>query len=365
LQNAVKFVKEIKNKKFSLVLMLSLTIFLGDFMKTAFFLLLSALDNFVADRIDIKQLFFSPEPPTSLLPPKAISRAFGGFSGFTPEPPFPDAANSFNSFFGVMPSTIFIESSKINFPAVNASELDNDILILKELPSNFTYNDMNATEREALENIHEYYVTPARTAGHTAWYYANLRGAPGTGYGTAFVVMHRALLRQIQNIGSSAFKMPTLTPGEVIPDEFLPGTVRQISAIPKYLTLEGEEIYGQQASLNTIDNLDKLGCLLTFLDMNWHLSLGGDMKEIDKSITDKLFWPLHALFDSIVDQWLETEKGKLWAINNPNHPIFSPTADPMTYTNQFFSTEYNGCNSSPDNLCMLIHQEEQKNFDSN
>lgn len=242
------------------------------------------------------------------------------------------------------------------------SSLDEAISILKELPSNYTFNEMNSIERQALQKVQETYVTPARAEEHTSWYYANMGSPHKKGYGTAFAVMHRALKKQIENIVGPTFQMPMLIPGEAIPDELLFGSSeRQISAIPKYLTLEGEDMFGQRASLNTIDNLDKLGCLLSFLDRRWHMDLGGDMRRIDTSITNKLFGPLHRSIDSIIDQWLETEKGKSWKNKNPNHHIFSLTEEPMTYSVQFFDKEDNGCSSgsSPDALCILLAELEQ------
>lgn len=292
----------------------------------------------------------------SILPPNWDIQSQGMF--FSREPVAP--------FFGDWPNFIPTTNTRQPFFMEDSPRedgiytLEQAIPILQQMPADLTFNQMTSDERQALEAVHKHHVTPELVKNHSSWYEINMRRNVRERSGTAFIVMHRALLRQIENLVGPTFKMPRLTPGEVIPNESTDETFgileRKISAIPKYLSEDGENIGGTLVSLNTIDTLEKLGQLLIRLDREWHMSLGGDMREVDKSIRNRLFWPLHAAIDSIVDQWFEKEKGSSWSKKNQGHPIFSPVEDPMSYSNIRFAGEVSQCRLSPDGLCAWLAQ---------
>lgn len=208
-------------------------------------------------------------------------------------------------------------------------------------------DQMTQEEKQSYIAVYKFYANEYAMQMHAAWYEKNGFDG-GDGSGSAFILMHRAILKEIQSIFGPTFKMPILKPEKPIPLEFSygidPEPERRFSAIPGYLTLEGGNLPGSyfHFSLDGIDTLDNLGRLLKMLDREWHMALGADMRKIRESIANPLFGPLHYTLNLIVDQWLQTESGQIWHQKNLDHAIFRPLERPESYSNERFAQK-DGC----------------------
>lgn len=225
--------------------------------------------------------------------------------------------------------------------------------------TSFGVSSLSPQAVQQMVTVARTYVTPAVENMHEIWHNGNGQGATrGPGSGSAFIVMHRAMLERMKRLGGPGFQIPMLIPGEQIPAGLsAPGVASTVSAIPAYLTTTGGFLPGTNTfvSLNTIPTLDLLGRFLSRTHRQIHTDLGGVMAEIVRSITIPLFWPVHETIDTIVDQWLLTEAGQSWASQNPNHELFTLNLDPSTYTNAYFASQNNGCGAfDPNPVCATL-----------
>lgn len=231
-----------------------------------------------------------------------------------------------------------------------------------------TAGSMSQQELQEYVNFCNQYVTEAMVLMHSNWHAINGQAEFGPGSGTAFILMHRAMLQRFEAQRGRG-KTPPLSPSELLPsmlaavgEQF---SVSTIDPIPGYFSDIGGYLPPDASlyiTLNDIRTPDQLGRLLGNIHSAWHRQLGPTMMSIGNSVRAPIFWNLHATIDAIVNRWEASTAGQDFRLANPRHALFQPLEAPTAYTNQRFVNDNNGCggfSASQDPLCAQIARIDQ------
>jgi len=135
----------------------------------------------------------------------------------------------------------------------------------------------------------------------------------GTHHGSSFLEWHRYFINKFEtwlneNDGERFVPLPFWNPGDPIPAEFAHPSAGRASEnlnrpLPARFTIEGD---GTQSLADY-----EFSELNNDIEVNYHNGIHSGIDGVlntDRSPDDPIFWPLHALFDFVWEQWEEIQK---------------------------------------------------------